>query len=151
MILKFSGFLKSSFLLINFLAVYRSIQIYIYDFRSAIGPSMIPTIRDGNLSLAGDVLLVDKLTPRFTGYRKQDVVITKSPMKLNSILCKRVIATAGEHAIVEGQKYLVPEGHIWLEGDNKSQSFDSRDFGPVPINLVEGRVILKIWDSIGKI
>ena len=38
----------------------------------------------------------------------------------------------------------VPEGHIWLEGDNLPWSRDSREFGPVPLALVIGKVIATI-------
>jgi len=34
---------------------------------------------------------------------------------------------------------------MWLEGDNKKASFDSRNFGPVAIGLVEGIVFCRIW------
>ena len=136
---------KSTFMVINFFALYRTIQLYCYDFRTAIGPSMIPTIREGKVYVAGDLLLVDKITPRFKAYKIGDIVIARSPMKLNSILCKRVVATAGQYAVVDGVRYLVPEDHIWLEGDNKDKSFDSRNFGPVPLALIEGRVAAKFW------
>lgn len=138
--------LKTGLMIVNFLAVYRTIQLYLYDFRSAIGPSMIPTIREG-----GDVLLIDKFSPYWKGYKKNEVVLAKSPMKLNSVLCKRIIALGGEYVEIEGQKYFVPENHVWLEGDNKPQSFDSRDFGPVPLSLLEGRVIYKIWNSLKRL
>ena len=39
----------------------------------------------------------------------------------------------------------VPEGHVWLQGDNLSNSTDSRHYGPVPLGMVQGRVVLKIW------
>lgn len=125
------------------LAIFKLSKDYLYDFRVAIGPSMMPTMSD-----AGDVLLIDKLTPRFTGLRKGDVIISENPMKPNSQLCKRIISGPGEIAVVDGQEYLVPEGHIWIEGDNKSQSFDSRNFGPVSIGLVEGRVVAHLWPKI---
>ena len=38
---------KTFYLVIQFFALYRAIQLYVYDFRTAIGPSMIPTIREG--------------------------------------------------------------------------------------------------------
>jgi mitochondrial inner membrane protease subunit 1 len=139
------GFFKSCALICYFFATYRSVQLYFYDLRTAIGPSMVPTIREGKVYSAGDLLLVDKITPRFRGYRKNDIVLAKSPMKLNSMLCKRVIAVGGEEVEVENNAYLVPPGYVWLEGDNKKQSFDSRDFGPVPIALLEGRAVMKIW------
>ena len=71
-------------------------------------------------------------------------------MKLNSLLCKRIIATEGEIVAVDGNDYLVPKNHVWIEGDNKSQSFDSRNFGPIPIALIEGRISMKIWNSFTK-
>lgn len=35
----------------------------------------------------------------------------------------------------------VPEGHCWLAGDNLEFSRDSRNFGPIPLNLVNGKVV----------
>jgi signal peptidase I len=37
------------------------------------------------------------------------------------------------------QMLRVPKGHVWLEGDNRPWSRDSRHYGPVPRALVEGR------------
>ena len=37
----------------------------------------------------------------------------------------------------------VPKGHVWLQGDNATNSTDSRNYGPVPVALIRGRVILK--------
>ena len=38
----------------------------------------------------------------------------------------------------------VPEEHVWLLGDNPSNSNDSRYYGPVPVSLLQGRVFAKI-------
>ena len=40
---------------------------------------------------------------------------------------------------------VVPEGYIFVMGDNRSGSSDSREFGCIPLNKVEGRVTYRIW------
>ena len=39
----------------------------------------------------------------------------------------------------------VPDGHVWLQGDNERNSTDSRDYGPVPMEMLRGRVFAKVW------
>jgi signal peptidase I len=43
----------------------------------------------------------------------------------------------------------IPDGYIWLEGDNALNSSDSRHYGPVPASLVVGRVVARIWPLRG--
>lgn len=38
----------------------------------------------------------------------------------------------------------VPRGHVWLQGDNTLNSTDSRDYGPLPYNMMLGRVICRV-------
>ncbi|OAG01269.1 LexA/Signal peptidase, partial [Paraphaeosphaeria sporulosa] len=40
---------------------------------------------------------------------------------------------------VELGKVVVPNGHVWVEGDNWRRSYDSCDFGPVSLGLVDGK------------
>lgn len=51
-------------------------------------------------------------------------------------------AVGGEE--VEVGKVAVPRGHVWVEGDNWRKSFDSCDFGPVSLGLVDGRAV-GVW------
>jgi signal peptidase I len=46
-------------------------------------------------------------------------------------------------------QYLVPPGSLFVLGDNRADSLDSRAWGPVPLDLVKGRV-LGIWLSMGE-
>lgn len=94
---------------------------------------------------------------------------------------KRVIALPGEHVKIEngyvyinGEKleedYLqegvitddlqgvfsditVPEGYVFCLGDNRSKSTDCRRFGCIPIDKIEGKVVLRFWpfDVFGKV
>ncbi|KAG8343867.1 putative inner membrane signal peptidase [Trypanosoma vivax] len=41
-----------------------------------------------------------------------------------------------------------PTGWLWLEGDNPSESFDSRFTGAVPDDCLRGRVVMKVWPSV---
>lgn len=38
----------------------------------------------------------------------------------------------------------IPKGHVWLEGDNASDSTDSRHYGPVPAALLLGRAYARV-------
>ncbi|RPA79209.1 LexA/Signal peptidase [Ascobolus immersus RN42] len=43
----------------------------------------------------------------------------------------------------------VPAGHCWVAGDNLDNSRDSRHYGPVPLGLVRGKVVGRIWPRPG--
>lgn len=101
-------------------------------------------------------------------------------LELNKIsFIKRVIGVAGDHVLIEdgivyvndrkleevylngietpkrGDFYdvVVPEGYLFVMGDNRSGSSDSREFGCIPLEKVEGRVSVRIWplSEFGKI
>ncbi|KAG7353594.1 peptidase S24/S26A/S26B/S26C [Nitzschia inconspicua] len=44
---------------------------------------------------------------------------------------------------------VVPDGHLWVEGDNPWNSNDSRNYGPIPASLIVGRVLCRIWPVTG--
>lgn len=41
--------------------------------------------------------------------------------------------------------YVVPEGHLWLMGDNRTNSLDSRYYGAIPVSSVIGRAFCTYW------
>ncbi|GAB9467676.1 hypothetical protein Gpo141_00005013 [Globisporangium polare] len=117
------------------------------DTVKCVGPSMLPT-----LNRDGDIVLLDKLTPHLRALDRGEVVIAKSVSNPRHTVCKRIIGVEGDTVCVrprysssEVEFHKIPKGHVWLEGDNKHDSHDSRYYGPVPYALIQGRVVMRIW------
>ena len=128
--------------------------------------SMTPTISPG------DHLLLDKRdAARVT---VGDVVVVVDP-RGDGLIVKRVVAVGGDSIgfedgilvrnglpvpepytadFLDGVYYgpdVVPPGGLYLLGDNRYDSEDSRDFGPVPADTVVGRVAGRLFPSPGRL
>lgn len=72
---------------------------------------------------------------------------------------KRVIALEGDKVYTRSPCPFptvdIPRNHVWIEGDNRDghKSLDSNHYGPIPLNLITGRVtrVLLPWKSAGAI
>ena len=127
--------------------------------------SMEPTLRPG------DHVLVDKRAYRHELPQRGDLVVFDGS---DSLVLKRVVAVAGdtvgiedgvlivngravqESAVnqrsVDGMYYgpaQVPDDTVFLLGDNRRHSIDSRTFGPVPVEKVTGQVVFRWWPRPG--
>jgi inner membrane protease subunit 1 len=123
--------------LVQAFGIFHCIQTYGFDFATSTGASMTPTV-DGN----GSLLFFEKISPQITGYQRGDVVVSKA-MNGTHLVCKRIAALPGDFVSADRlnkRTIQVPAGHVWLMGDNKDNSIDSRVYGPVPMAMLQGKV-----------
>ncbi|GER42740.1 mitochondrial inner membrane protease subunit [Striga asiatica] len=123
-----------------------AIDLFLWCILQTVGPSMLPTFRDGN------IILTEKLTSRSGKVGSGDAVLVRSPEDPTKVMAKRVKAVEGDVVSYapdpknsdEHKTAVVPKGHVWIEGDNMLNSRDSRHFGPVPYALIHSKVFLVI-------
>lgn len=100
-----------------------------------------------------------------TGIRRGDLVVAITPDQPDKSICKRVIGFPGDRILRDplylqmtkhfqdvteddGSRYIqVPKNHVWLTGDNLTNSRDSRSYGPVALPLLKGKVFAKYSDN----
>jgi signal peptidase I len=125
------------------------------------GFSMVPTLQDG------EYVLVNRLAYR-TGFPERgDIIVFSSPQSSDLDLIKRVIGLPGDTINISGgvvkvngqaldEPYIaaapvyngewnVPEGNLFVLGDNRNDSSDSHAWGLLPIQNVIGKAILIYW------
>ncbi|VWU50374.1 type I signal peptidase, putative [Hepatocystis sp. ex Piliocolobus tephrosceles] len=79
-------------------------------------------------------------------YHRGDIVLLISPVNYKKRVCKRIVAVENDKLFMDDNKSFVeiPNDHIWIEGDNRNDSFDSRNYGYVHVNMIIGRVFFLI-------
>ncbi|KAJ4980737.1 hypothetical protein NE237_031574 [Protea cynaroides] len=116
------------------------------------GPSMLPT-----LNITGDVILAERISSRLGKVAPGDIVLVRSPENPRKLVAKRVLGMEGDRVtfLVDPkvsdryESVIVPKGHVWVQGDNIYASHDSRNFGPVPYGLIQGKAFCRIWPYDG--
>lgn len=125
------------------------------------GSSMIPTLQNG------EFVLVNRLAFRMGEAQRGDIIVFRSINEPDLDLIKRIIGLPGDRVeIREGQVWVngqalsepyiaaapryggewdVPEGHLFVLGDNRNDSSDSHQWGLLPLENVIGKAILIYW------
>jgi signal peptidase I len=139
-----------------------AVRMFVVEPLRVDGDSMAPTLR------SGDVAMVR----RFGAPRIGQVVVLTDPQD-GSLVVKRVVAVGGQtveirdaylyvdgtevdepfvdHSRIDGVYFgpvTVPAGNVFVLGDSRNGSIDSRIFGAVPSSAVRGRVLVRLWPPV---
>lgn len=150
---------------VAFVLVFGFVRPYVVEAYRIPTESMVPTLE------VGDRVLANKFVYRFTEPERRDIVVFDSVDEGDDqTLIKRVVGVAGDEIQVQSgvlyvngeeqeEPYLndadqsrgfygptvVPEGHIFVMGDNRGNSADSRVFGPLPLENLKGEAFMRFW------
>lgn len=125
--------------------------------------SMLPSLA------AGDVVLTTRTQPRLADLDRGDLVVFRSPEDGRRTI-KRVVGVPRDVVVIldgllhvngrpvveayadpdllpgyYSRSVTVPDEHVFVLGDNRGNSVDSRDYGPVAADDLTGRVLLRVW------
>ncbi len=152
-------------ILVAFVLVFGFVRPFIVTAYKIPSESMVPTLE------VGDRVLANKFIYRFTEPERGDIVVFESVDENDDqTLIKRVVGVAGDKIRMRkgtlyvnndpvNEPYLnqsrlseqtfgpvwVPEGNIFVMGDNRGNSADSRVFGPLPLENLEGEAFVRFW------
>ena len=151
------------------LAIFVVVYLFLFQPHQVKGNSMLPNFHDG------EYILTDKVSYRFTGPQRGDVIIFKAPKNEEVDYIKRIIGLPGETIkieggyiyidnqklpetyipsdfvsnagsfLTEGAQYLIPNERYFAMGDNRNHSSDSREWGTVKKEEIVGRAFLRYW------
>ena len=143
------------------------LRMFVFEIVNVSGQSMVPTLADG------ESLFVEKVSRYFGDVHRKDIVIIKYKSE-NEPYVKRVVGLPGDTvAVHDGALYVngekwdepyintdyidyeldeetVPENCYFVLGDNRNESQDSADLGPVTRDELIGHALCIVW-PIGRI
>jgi signal peptidase I len=161
-------------LLISFALVFGFVRPVVASSFYVGSGSMEPTLH-GCQRCTNDRVLINKLAYDFEEPERGDIVLFRDPEGGAEPLIKRVVGLPGDRIAVRYGKLVlngeprkepyvvnracvrgvpktcsfgpvtVPEGHVFVMGDNRARSYDSRFFGPVPDDSLIGEALFRFW------
>ncbi len=137
------------------------------------GAYAIPSASMETTIMTGDMVFSEKVSYYVRAPQSGDIVTFTDPETPSRTLIKRVIATEGQTITLKDGKvlvdgvaldeeytngkpsyelastitfpYTVPQGYVWVMGDNRTNSQDSRYFGAIPVSSITGRAAIIYW------
>lgn len=125
------------------------------------GSSMEPTLHDGEL------VVVYRLAYRWQAPERGDIVVFRFPLDPDRRFIKRIIGLPGDSIAVHGgqvwvngealdEPYIaapprydgewqVQDDEVFVLGDNRNNSSDSQNWGPLPVRDLIGKAVLVYW------
>lgn len=156
-----------------FVAVVSAIMLVVHKFvaepHQVSGSSMVPNFKDG------DFIITNKIATNFYPLHRGEIIIFTSPRDDSKVFIKRLIALpqdkiriqagkvylgdrqinepylpAGTNTqthgyLSEGEEIVVPDNQYFVIGDNRDNSTDSREIGPIRKELIIGQAFLRYW------
>jgi len=127
---------------------------------SVVGVSMYPTLNNG------DRVVISRFSAKTGMYERGDLIVFDAD-NYKEDMVKRIIASGGDKIeIIDGKVYIndeeinedysigytdgdvritVPEDSVFVMGDNRADSVDSRIFGPIDKDDIYGKVIFRFF------
>lgn len=131
------------------------VSVSYYEFKLTGGESMLPT-----LNTQWDYVHLSKVYKFGRGVQMGDIIVLAKPTEPEERVVMRITGMPGDIIIIDPSndsigvdynekknrasfdKYIkVPEGHVWVTGDNLLYSLDSRTYSALPMALIKGKII----------
>lgn len=151
--------------LVIYILIALILRFFVFNITLVDGKSMYPTLDDG------DRLITEKISLNWREVKRGDILVIHAPDKVNQNYIKRVVAVAGDRIELKDglvylngevlkEKYIVDnpthpyrgvsvwdikEGQVFVMGDNRGASNDSRSFGPIDVKEVMGISIFRLF------
>lgn len=144
------------------------VNLFLAQATRVEGQSMEPNLHNNQR------LIIEKVSYHFHPPRRGDIVVIKLPSRHSDPLIKRVVGLPGEtieirdgYVYINGKilvepyleqltfgnvsPHVIAPEHVFVLGDNRGASNDSRSFGEVKISYIVGRAWFRYWplDEIG--
>lgn len=150
-------------------AVLIVIRFLIAEPHLVSGDSMVPNFH------TGDYIITNKLLMKLSQPKRGEVIVLQNPRNSDQVFIKRVVGlpgesikvsqglvyingqvldepylpqgtlTSGQQFLTEDEEIVVPDDQYFVLGDNRGESSDSREWGPITSQLVVGQALFRYW------